>query len=117
MDLEISKKVKTLKQKIKESDAIMIATFEYNYSSFGDLKNAIDWPSRFLGMFGTARVHYHLRQVFVFFDAHVPNQPEIVVPNAETKFDESGNLTDEQTKERLKGFIVFLRMDRYSNGR
>lgn len=39
-------KVKEFKTKIREADAILIATPEYNFSVPGVLKNAIDWASR-----------------------------------------------------------------------
>src|SRR4051812_18454183 len=39
-------KVKQFKARIRESDAILFATPEYNYSIPGGLKNAIDWASR-----------------------------------------------------------------------
>ena len=39
-------KVVEFKKKIREADAILIATPEYNYSVPGVLKNAIDWASR-----------------------------------------------------------------------
>ena len=35
-----------LKRRIREADAILIVTPEYNYSIPGVLKNAIDWASR-----------------------------------------------------------------------
>jgi chromate reductase len=35
-----------LKQRIREADAILFVTPEYNYSVPGVLKNAIDWASR-----------------------------------------------------------------------
>ncbi|MCL4403746.1 NAD(P)H-dependent oxidoreductase, partial [Patescibacteria group bacterium] len=38
--------VKELKRRIKESDAVLFVTPEYNYSVPGVLKNAIDWASR-----------------------------------------------------------------------
>ena len=38
--------VKDFKSKIREADAILISTPEYNYSVPGVLKNAIDWASR-----------------------------------------------------------------------
>ena len=39
-------KVVAFKRRIREADAILIATPEYNYSVPGVLKNAIDWASR-----------------------------------------------------------------------
>jgi NADPH-dependent FMN reductase len=39
-------KVVELKQRIRESDAILFVTPEYNYSVPGVLKNVIDWASR-----------------------------------------------------------------------
>ena len=38
--------VQTLKTAIREADAMLIATPEYNYGVPGELKNAIDWASR-----------------------------------------------------------------------
>ena len=39
-------KVAELKRRIRETDAILIVTPEYNYSIPGVLKHAIDWASR-----------------------------------------------------------------------
>src|SRR4029077_9241912 len=39
-------KVIELKKRIREADAVLIVTPEYNYSIPGVLKNAIDWASR-----------------------------------------------------------------------
>jgi len=107
-----------LKQRIRAADAILIATPEYNYSIPGVLKNAIDWASRpygdsawsgkpvavlgaSIGALGTARAQYHLRQVFVFLDMHPLNQPEGMIAKAGERFDESGRLTDEKTRELI----------------
>ena len=35
-----------MKRRIRESDAVLFVTPEYNYSIPGVLKNAIDWASR-----------------------------------------------------------------------
>jgi chromate reductase, NAD(P)H dehydrogenase (quinone) len=114
-------KVVELKRRIREADAILIVTPEYNYSVPGVLKNAIDWASRpygdnawngkpaaimgaSIGNLGTARAQYHLRQTFVFLNMFPINQPEVMIGNAATRFDAQGNLTDEATKK----FIVQL---------
>lgn len=111
-------KILDFKQKIKEADAILFVTPEYNYSVPGILKNTIDWASRPYGQnafdgkaaaimgasisnIATARAQYHLRQTFVFLNLHAVNQPEIMV-NANESFDENGNLTNDKTKELMK---------------
>ena len=117
-------KVTELKAKIRAADAILFVTPEYNYSIPGVLKNAIDWASRpygdsawngkpvavmgaSVGVIGTARAQYHLRQVFVFLDMHAVNQPEVMI-NASKSFDEQGNLTDQQTKDLIGKLLVNL---------
>src|SRR5438132_11226855 len=42
-------KVTELKQRIREADAILFVTPEYNYSVSGVLKNGNDWSSRSTG--------------------------------------------------------------------
>jgi chromate reductase len=118
-------KVKEFKAKIRAADALLIATPEYNFSVSGVLKNAIDWASRpygdnafedkpvaiisaSIGMLGGARAQYHLRQVFVTLDMHALNWPEVMVPYAGDKFDENGNLKDEETKKRIAELLESL---------
>ena len=54
-----------------------------------------------IGLHGTARAQYHLRQIFVFLDMHPINKPEVLIGQASDKFDAQGNLSDEATR----GFV------------
>jgi chromate reductase, NAD(P)H dehydrogenase (quinone) len=118
-------KVVELKRRIRESDAILFVTPEYNYSVPGVLKNAIDWASRpygdsawngkpaavmgaSIGAIGTARAQYHLRQMFVFLNMFPVNQPEVMVGNASERFDANGNLTDDPTKQFVRQLLQNL---------
>jgi chromate reductase, NAD(P)H dehydrogenase (quinone) len=118
-------KVVELKRRVRESDAILIVTPEYNYSVPGVLKNAIDWASRpygdsawdgkpvaimgaSIGATGTARAQYHLRQSFVFLNMHSINQPEVMIGNASQRFDAGGNLIDESTKNHIRQLLKNL---------
>jgi chromate reductase len=58
---------------------------------------------------GTARAQYHLRQMMVFLDAFPLNKPEVMIGQAGKKFDESGNLTDEPTREFIRKLLESLR--------
>jgi len=118
-------KIVELKKRIRAADAVLFVTPEYNYSIPGVLKNAIDWASRpygdsawvgkpgaimgaSIGSIATARAQYHLRQVCVFLNIHLLNQPEVMIGNASQRFDAQGNLTDEPTKEHIRKLLVRL---------
>ncbi|HEX5186850.1 MAG TPA: NAD(P)H-dependent oxidoreductase [Nitrososphaeraceae archaeon] len=118
-------KVKDFKSKIREADAILISTPEYNYSVPGVLKNAIDSATRpygdnpfnekpvaimsaSVGMLGGARAQYHLRQIFVYLNMYPINLPEVIVPFAENKFDTNGNLVDENTQMFVRQLLQNL---------
>lgn len=114
-----------LKRRIRAADAILFVTPEYNYSVPGVLKNAIDWASRpygdsawagkpaavmgaSIGIIGTARAQYHLRQMAVFLNLFMVNQPEVMITSAATKFDANGNLTDPATREFIRQLVQSL---------
>jgi chromate reductase len=118
IEMDMPQKVEEFKSKIREGDAILIATPEYNYSVPGVLKNAIDWASRPYGdnsfdgkpvaimsaspgMLGGVRAQYHLRQSFVYLNMHPVNGPDVVVNFAQQKFDVNGNLVDQDTRKFL----------------
>jgi len=116
-----------LKQLIRDADAILFVTPEYNYSVPGVLKNAIDWASRpygdsawtrkpvaimgaSVGTLGTARAQYHLRQMFVFLNMFAVNQPEVMISQAHKHFDTEGNLTDDAAKKLIRQLLEELVM-------
>ncbi|MGE5445166.1 MAG: NADPH-dependent FMN reductase [Ignavibacteriales bacterium] len=118
-------KVVELKARVRAADAILFVTPEYNYSIPGVLKNAIDWASRpygdnawndksvavmgaSIGMLGSARAQYHLRQVFVFLNMYPLNQPEVMIANAGEKFDAAGNLIDQKAKDLIQQLLQNL---------
>jgi chromate reductase len=121
--------VAELKAAVREADALLIAVPEYNYGVSGVLKNTIDWLSRpparsessvlhskpaalmgaSLTMAGTARAQLQLRQAFVYTQTWVmPPPPEILVAHAQEKFDARGELTDQDTRARLRKLLEAL---------
>jgi chromate reductase len=116
--------VETLRQQIKAADALIFACPEYNYSMTGVLKNAIDWASRppdqpfagkpvailgaAAGMAGGARAQLHLRHSCVFLDMHPLNKPEVLIFQAQNKFDASGKLTDDVARGLIGDLMAAL---------
>jgi chromate reductase len=124
-DIEVPVAVQDFKNKIKEADAILFSTAEYNFSIPGSLKNALDWASRpygdnswedkpaaimseSIGMLGGIKAQSHLRQTIIFANMHPLNRPEVIIGSVAEKFDESGNLTDKHTKEKIKELLQAL---------
>jgi chromate reductase, NAD(P)H dehydrogenase (quinone) len=116
--------VQTFRDQIAAADALLFVTPEYNYSMSGVLKNAIDWASRppnqpfdgkpvavmgaSGGVLGTARAQYHLRQTCVFLNMFPVNKPEVMIPQAQNRFDAEGRLTDETAKGLIKQLMESL---------
>jgi len=124
-DIPMPESVQKFKNNIKEADAILFSTAEYNYSIPGALKNAIDWASRpygdnswdnkpaaimseSTGMLGGIKAQLHLRQIMLYINVHLLNKPEVIVSKVKEKFDEQGNLTDEHTREKIKELLEAL---------
>ena len=115
--------VRPLRERIDRADGVLIATPEFNRTPPGPLKNFIDWSSRpeseplpwdgkpvgvlgaSTGARGASFAQYDIRRVLAYFNARVMGQPEFYLGNADKKFDESGVLVDDRTKESLKKFL------------
>lgn len=118
--------VLTWRNAIKQADALLIATPEYNYSIPGVLKNALDWASRKRpddqapldgkvaamigagGMYGTLRAQMHLREILGHNDTHVLARPQLMVARAWEAFDADGRLRDETLRARLEHLLQAL---------
>jgi NAD(P)H-dependent FMN reductase len=106
--------VKAWNDKVKEHDAFIIVTPEYNHSVPGGLKNAIDsvWlsfgfrnkPVAFVGysggVSGAIRAIEHLNHIFVETES-VPLRSTVVLPHVQDAFDEAGEATSPMAKAAL----------------
>ena len=118
--------VRVFCQAIRQADALLIATPEYNYSVSGVLKNAIDWASRPTGhgamqgkpaaimgcapgRFGTVRAQLALRQTLLDLEMPVVMHPEVMVTNAAERFDDEGQLSDERTRKQVTELLLALK--------
>ena len=122
LEADLPAGVLKLKQDIKNADAVLLVTPEYNRSIPPLLKNAIDWASRPYGQnswsgkptaiaglapgnVGTAAAQSHLRSVITILGVKLMTQPEIYLTNTEGFFDSAGRIASGGTEEFLAGFM------------
>lgn len=125
LELDPPDTVTEFKQQIKESDAVLFITPEYNRSLPGVLKNAIDWGSRpygqnlwenipaailgaSIGNIGTFGAQHHLRQILSYLNLLTMNQPEFYFNGAQA-FNEESKLIDNKTHHLLLNFWTAFR--------
>lgn len=113
--------VARLREALGSADALLFATPEYNSSVPGALKNALDWVSRPLasnplrfvpaavvgastGAFGAVWAQAELRKVLGAMGARVV-EGDVALGYAHQKFDDDGNLTDEDAREQLVALL------------
>ena len=116
---------KAFKQSIRDVDAILFITPEYNRSIPGGLKNAIDWASRpygtnaftrkpsavigaSTGAIGTAIAQQHLRSLLGFCNSPQMNAPEAYIQFKPGLIDEDGRVSNEGTEKFLRGYMEAL---------
>lgn len=110
-----------LREEIRQSDAVLFVTPEYNRSVPGCLKNAIDVGSRPYGQsawagkptavvsvspgaIGGFGANHAVRQSLVFLDMPCMQMPEAYIGGAASLFDDAGKLND-KTRPFLQAFI------------
>jgi len=114
--------VDAFRDEIKKADGFFFACPENNYSVSACLKNAIDWGSRKTNLWakkpaavvgagggaGTLRGQMALRQIAHFIDMNIMLKPEVYIKAFEPpkKFDENGDLIDNDTKDRVKALVL-----------
>jgi chromate reductase, NAD(P)H dehydrogenase (quinone) len=116
--------VEAFRRLVREADAVIFATPEYNSSVPGALKNALDWGSRPLatnafrnkpvaviassaGAFGAVWAAAELRKILGAMGARVADV-EIAVGHAPEKFDEDGRLADDDVRQGLRDALDAL---------
>ena len=117
--------VEALKEQIAGADGLLLFTPEYNNSIPGVFKNAIDWLSRPAtdigrifggkpvavlgaspGGFGTILAQDAWLSVLRTLGTRPWFEGRLMVARAGNVFDDQGNMTDDQMRERLKRFLA-----------
>lgn len=116
--------VEELRQAVRDADAVLIATPEYNHSIPGQLKNALDWVSRpagksalngkpaaaigaSTGMFGAVWAQAELRKVLGALGGRVV-QTELPVGHAKDQLDGDRLELSPQQSEQLEEILAEL---------
>ncbi len=111
-----------LKERIRNADAVLFVTPEYNRSIPGVLKNAIDIGSRpygdsafagkpaavigaSIGAIGTAMAQQHLRNVLAYLDMQVLGQPEAFIHYKDGLIDDDGTIGNDGTRKFLQDHV------------
>ena len=116
--------VAEFREAIRQADALLFASPEYNYSITGALKNALDWASRggaesplnhkpaailgAGGRFGTLRSQLHLREILMHNRLRVVTHPQVYIDRPWEKFDETPKLVDERARDQISRLLVEL---------
>lgn len=118
-------RVQALSDLIRDADAVIISTPEYNKGPSGVLKNALDWVSRTkggpwrgkpvavmsaaAGRAGGERAQMILRSFLVPFQPRVIPGPEIHLADSGNAFDDDGRLVSERYQRSLELLMQRLR--------
>ena len=119
--------VQTLADQIKQSDAVVIASPEYNKNMTGVLKNALDWVSRTKdgpwkgkpvalvgaspGREGAARAMHSLVLAIKPFQPRLIMGPEVHIAQAHKEFAEDGTLQNERYMDTISTLVANLKAE------
>src|SRR5687768_3979663 len=126
-DADYPPEAAALKDAIRQSEAVLFVTPEYNRSIPGGLKNAIDWASRpwgqnafdhipagvigaSIGQIGTALAQQSLRGVLSFCNARQMTAPEAYIHFTPGLVSDDGEVNDESTTNFLTDYMQEFRI-------
>jgi len=112
----------SFRKRIRDADAVLFVTPEYNRSVPAPLKNAIDVGSRPYGQsawygkpgavisaspgaIGGFGANHHLRQSLVFLNVPAMQQPEAYIGGADKLFDAGSKLINDSMRKFLQDFM------------
>ncbi|MGO4773016.1 NADPH-dependent FMN reductase [Flavobacterium sp. W22_SRS_FK3] len=109
-------KVIAFKNKIVQSDGILICTPEYVFSLPGSLKNALEWcvstrifSNKKAGLITASAsgemAHQQLLLIIKTLEAKFENNNQLLIQGVRGKIDEAGKVINSQTLEALQFFI------------
>lgn len=117
--------VEAFRARLATADGYLICTPEYNHSIPGGLKNAIDWASRGQdspilnksvgimgatpGAWGTVRSQDAFHQIYQALNWTNVRKPEVFIAKAGERFDASGKLVDEKTRDIVRQHLAALK--------
>ena len=114
-----------LRERIRASDGLVIATPEYNKGIPGGLKNLLDWlstvgtphslhgvPVAMLGVssgvVGTSLSQAAMRVTLAGLNAPTMPQPQVLIGPSRERFDDEGRLVHEPTRKFVAGWVVAM---------
>jgi chromate reductase len=114
-----------LKQAVRDADAVLFATPEYNRGLPGGLKNAVDWLSRppkqsvldlkpvglmgaSTGIGATAEAQRQLRAALAYCGAQTMAEPEFALSRVHRVMDAEGRIIESEVVEELRRLVEGL---------
>jgi chromate reductase len=110
------------RNEIEQADGVIICTPEYVFSIPSGLKNALEWcvattvfSDKPCGLITASangeKAHEELQLILRTIMARFTDETTLLIQGVKGKFDLEGNLTDNETVERLNGFInTFIKL-------